>query len=215
MHINLVLGACVAGLQLVAANAAPEHHNNHDKVRWVTEIRARPPFPSGNWGDGWGPVGGQPEHHPKGSKHHKGSKLAHGDDNKKHGKHHKHEKSKHAKPTPDSMPNKEHEQGHHSKNHKGKHHDDKPSKSKQHHAEHTKGRTQTSAAPPTYSGGMGGSYQQQTIENHNVHRKNHSAPMITWSDSLAATAAKIAADCNFAHVMVSKIDTPIPVSDIC
>lgn len=192
MHINLILGACVAGLQLVAANASEHHKNKHDKIKRVTEVRARPAFPS-NWADAWGPYDGKPENHHKGSKH------AH-DDNNNDGKHDKHEKSKHPNLTHDSKPNKEHQQAHHSKQHKNKHHSDKPSKSEQHHPADTQGRTQGSA-PPEYSYSAGGTYQQQVIYNHNVHRSNHSAPQVTWSDSLAATAGKIAAGCVFQHVI--------------
>lgn len=193
MHINLVLGVCVAGLQLVAANTLEHHKNKHDKIKWVTEIRARPAFPS-NWADAWGPYDGKPDNHHKGSKH------AQDDDNTNYAKHSKHGKSKHPTPTHDSNSNKEHQQVHHSKLHKSKHHGEKPSKSKQHHPAHTQGRTQGST-PPTYSGGAEGTYQQQVIYNHNVHRSNHSAPQVTWSDSLAATAGKIAAGCVFKHSM--------------
>jgi Cysteine-rich secretory protein family len=36
---------------------------------------------------------------------------------------------------------------------------------------------------------------------HNMHRRNHSAPMITWNPTQAAIAAEIASSCIFAHNM--------------
>lgn len=37
------------------------------------------------------------------------------------------------------------------------------------------------------------------IAHHNVHRSNHSASALTWSDDLANTAQSIAATCVYAH----------------
>lgn len=42
-------------------------------------------------------------------------------------------------------------------------------------------------------------YIDTVIRHHNVHRLNHSAPVIPWSASLAATAQQIASSCVFAH----------------
>lgn len=39
------------------------------------------------------------------------------------------------------------------------------------------------------------------LHHHNIHRANHSAPDIAWSDSLAATAQKIGETCIYAHNM--------------
>jgi uncharacterized protein YkwD len=39
------------------------------------------------------------------------------------------------------------------------------------------------------------------LHHHNIHRANHSAPDLTWSDSLAATAQKIGETCVYAHSM--------------
>ncbi|GAB7336025.1 hypothetical protein MBLNU13_g08845t1 [Cladosporium sp. NU13] len=37
--------------------------------------------------------------------------------------------------------------------------------------------------------------------HHNVHRANHSAPDLTWNDTLAATAEKIGKTCSYEHMM--------------
>jgi len=42
-------------------------------------------------------------------------------------------------------------------------------------------------------------YQGMVLHHHNIHRQNHSAPDIAWSDSLAATAQKIGETCVYAH----------------
>lgn len=53
-----------------------------------------------------------------------------------------------------------------------------------------------------YGGGpSSGSYQDQVVLATNVHRANHSAPQVTWSESLASTAQKIAEGCVFKHVL--------------
>jgi hypothetical protein len=44
-------------------------------------------------------------------------------------------------------------------------------------------------------------YQGMVLHHHNIHRRNHSAPDMTWSDSLAATAQKIGETCVYAHNM--------------
>ena len=44
-------------------------------------------------------------------------------------------------------------------------------------------------------------YQGMVLHHHNIHRANHSAPDIAWSDSLAATAQKIGETCIYAHNM--------------
>jgi len=43
------------------------------------------------------------------------------------------------------------------------------------------------------------SYIGTILRHHNVHRANHSASAIGWSDSLAATALKIASTCVYGH----------------
>jgi len=43
------------------------------------------------------------------------------------------------------------------------------------------------------------SYSGLVLYHHNVHRQNHSAPDMTWSQSLADTAMKIAQSCSYAH----------------
>lgn len=42
-------------------------------------------------------------------------------------------------------------------------------------------------------------YQSKVCWHHNVHRFNHSAPSIGWSDRMAGYAATLAATCKFAH----------------
>jgi uncharacterized protein YkwD len=44
-------------------------------------------------------------------------------------------------------------------------------------------------------------YQSAAVIAHNVHRANHSAPDMSWSDSLAASAQIVASSCVFAHNM--------------
>ena len=54
--------------------------------------------------------------------------------------------------------------------------------------------TSAAAAPSGVSG-----YNDIVVAHHNVHRANHSAPDCEWDAALAATAAKIAAGCVYAH----------------
>jgi uncharacterized protein YkwD len=44
-------------------------------------------------------------------------------------------------------------------------------------------------------------YISTALYHHNVHRANHSAPDVTWSDTLAGYAAITAQKCVFAHDM--------------
>ncbi|KAK6425377.1 hypothetical protein LTR95_016272 [Oleoguttula sp. CCFEE 5521] len=48
-----------------------------------------------------------------------------------------------------------------------------------------------SATPTDYAG--------KVVLHHNLHRANHSAPALEWSQSLADTASKIAQSCVYAH----------------
>ncbi|KZP12231.1 PR-1-like protein [Athelia psychrophila] len=41
------------------------------------------------------------------------------------------------------------------------------------------------------------SYQDIALDAHNIHRSNHSAPLMTWSADAAANAARIAAMCDW------------------
>ena len=43
-------------------------------------------------------------------------------------------------------------------------------------------------------------YQTTLLQQHNIHRVNHTAANLTWSASLAATAAEIAASCIYHHI---------------
>lgn len=52
--------------------------------------------------------------------------------------------------------------------------------------------TSAAAAAPT-------SYQDICVYHHNLHRSNHSAPDVAWSDDLASSAQQIAESCVYAH----------------
>lgn len=51
---------------------------------------------------------------------------------------------------------------------------------------------------PTFSGSSN-SYQAQILQQHNMHRSNHSAPALAWSSDLEASAKKLADSCVYAH----------------
>lgn len=242
MHYNLVLGACVAGLQFVTANVA--QHRGHP-TKWVTEIKTvkgHLPVPTnfdhGNapnpWLNAWPPHDGmtkrphqgskdsdsddKPKKHHKGKgKHGKGGKKDDNDDDKpKHDKGKGKGNKKHHKDN--DKPNKpKHHKGDNKPN-KPKHHKDDDSKSdkpkpykgdkpKHNKPFHTKGGNH--GLKLDYDDGnegdtldnTEGSYKSQVLECHNVHRANHSSPPVTWSNEIAATAAKIAKRCVFEHVM--------------
>lgn len=67
----------------------------------------------------------------------------------------------------------------------------------------------TSAAPttssaPVYTSSSAAaaaptSYQDIAVYHHNLHRLNHSAPAVAWSDDLASSAQQIAESCVYAH----------------
>lgn len=61
----------------------------------------------------------------------------------------------------------------------------------------TSAAASTSVAPAPATGGT--DYQSLALDAHNLHRANHSAPALTWSSTLADTAAKIASSCVYAH----------------
>jgi len=42
-------------------------------------------------------------------------------------------------------------------------------------------------------------YPSTVVYHHNVHRDNHSAPAVSWSEEYAGYAAQAAASCHFAH----------------
>lgn len=44
-------------------------------------------------------------------------------------------------------------------------------------------------------------YKTIVEHHHNIHRYNHSAPAMTWNESLAATAEKIGQLCSYEHMM--------------
>lgn len=45
----------------------------------------------------------------------------------------------------------------------------------------------------------GEDFIQNSLYHHNVHRHNHSAPDVTWSESLASAAQQLANSCNYGH----------------
>lgn len=56
--------------------------------------------------------------------------------------------------------------------------------------------TLSSAAPsPT----AGNSYQETILQNHNIHRANHSAPALVWDSGLEASAQQLANGCVYEH----------------
>jgi hypothetical protein len=61
--------------------------------------------------------------------------------------------------------------------------------------------TPTSTKAASSSNAKPTGYQGMVLHHHNIHRQNHSAPDLAWSDSLAATAQKIGETCIYAHNM--------------
>ncbi|GAD95040.1 SCP-like extracellular protein [Paecilomyces variotii No. 5] len=60
----------------------------------------------------------------------------------------------------------------------------------------------TSAAPSTSADSQsstGEEYQAQILQNHNMHRSNHSAPALAWSTDLESTAQQLADGCVYQH----------------
>ncbi|KEY73102.1 hypothetical protein S7711_04854 [Stachybotrys chartarum IBT 7711] len=61
----------------------------------------------------------------------------------------------------------------------------------------------SSAAPAqnTQPASISGEYEEVMLEQHNIHRRNHSASDLTWDSTLAEYATTIANGCVFAHDM--------------
>jgi uncharacterized protein YkwD len=64
--------------------------------------------------------------------------------------------------------------------------------------------TETAIAPTESSGdGSLAKPENDFIENalyhHNIHRANHSAPIVTWSETLASAASQLASSCRYGH----------------
>ena len=68
--------------------------------------------------------------------------------------------------------------------------------------------TPTSTKAASSSNAKPTGYQGMVLHHHNIHRQNHSAPDIAWSDSLAATAQKIGETCVYAHNQYELIQPP-------
>ncbi|KAH7316655.1 CAP domain-containing protein [Stachybotrys elegans] len=58
-----------------------------------------------------------------------------------------------------------------------------------------------SPAPPAENKPDTSSYEGMMVEQHNIHRRNHSAPDLVWDSTLAQYAANTANGCVFAHDM--------------
>lgn len=54
--------------------------------------------------------------------------------------------------------------------------------------------------PPSNGGGKP-DFKDIVVMHHNIHRKNHSVPDLSWDQGLADTAKKIAGSCYYAHDM--------------
>lgn len=59
--------------------------------------------------------------------------------------------------------------------------------------------TSSAAAPSSTSTSASGSYQESVLENHNIHRRVHSADDMTWSAELEDIARQVAEKCVYAH----------------
>lgn len=58
---------------------------------------------------------------------------------------------------------------------------------------------QTTAAATVAASPASGDYKSVVLYHHNVHRTNHSAPALTYDDTLAGYAAQLAKTCVFKH----------------
>ena len=57
----------------------------------------------------------------------------------------------------------------------------------------------TTSAPAETSTGSVSAYADPILQQHNVHRRNHTVDDISWDDNLANIAAEIASSCKYAH----------------
>jgi uncharacterized protein YkwD len=55
--------------------------------------------------------------------------------------------------------------------------------------------TSTSVVPSS----TGDAYQSMLLDSHNIHRSNHSAPALTWNETLAESASALANLCDYHH----------------
>ncbi|KEZ39409.1 Uncharacterized protein SAPIO_CDS10118 [Scedosporium apiospermum] len=58
---------------------------------------------------------------------------------------------------------------------------------------------QPQAQPEPVQAAPAGSAQEASLNAHNVHRSNHSAPAVTWDSNLASYAQQLANTCNYGH----------------
>ncbi|EED14813.1 SCP-like extracellular protein, putative [Talaromyces stipitatus ATCC 10500] len=59
--------------------------------------------------------------------------------------------------------------------------------------------TSASTSPSVAPSSAGSSYQSLILNSHNIHRSNHSAPALTWNETLAESALKLANTCDYHH----------------
>lgn len=62
----------------------------------------------------------------------------------------------------------------------------------------TSSATSTTAAA-TAASSAGSSYQESILHYHNLHRSDHSASGLTWSEDLAGAAKTLASRCEYGH----------------
>ena len=55
------------------------------------------------------------------------------------------------------------------------------------------------AGPAPAAVGASNAYQSTVLNHHNLHRANHSAPPLVWSEDMASIAQTEAQVCTFAH----------------
>ena len=53
--------------------------------------------------------------------------------------------------------------------------------------------------PEVVQAAPAGSAQEASLNAHNIHRTNHSAPAVTWDSNLASYAQQLANTCNYGH----------------
>jgi len=56
-----------------------------------------------------------------------------------------------------------------------------------------------SSSAPSYAAPASNDYSGIAVNQHNLHRANHSSPDLAWDEGLAKSAADIAASCVYAH----------------
>jgi hypothetical protein len=208
-HVAFITALLAIG-QVVASGPIDRYWPEEEEPEFTTVLK-RDAAPAGapgwmNWGGnqdgGWGGSWGgkpdkpeKPDHpkHDKPDKPGKPGKPGHPDKPNKPTK-----KPQPPNPKPSQHPNPKPSQ--HPNPKPSQHPNPKPS---QHPSQHPK------PPGPKPSGGGGGNgdgygssnYKAIVLQHHNVHRANHSAPPLKWSDQMANVAAQIASSCAYGHKM--------------